>query len=81
MSTVQHAVGVWVPIDPDHPMPPPESRPMGRAALALRSAGIELIFGDDMRDGTLGGMVAREGGWQAGVVRLPCLALSSLVWP
>ena len=57
-------LGVLVPIDPERPMPPPEARPIGRAALALGGEGLELVFGDTLRAGRMSGVIARPGGWE-----------------
>ena len=67
------AIGVWIPIDPDRPLAPPEDRPMGRAALAARDAGLEVVFGDRWDAGALVGMVAEPGGWRS--VRRPVVAV------
>ena len=47
--------------DPGHPA----DRPMGRAALALRTQGIDLIFGHHACDGRLSGVRATPDGWEA----------------
>lgn len=67
-------VGVLVPIDPDRPMPPPEARPIGRAALVLREAGVLAVFGDHLEGGRMSGLVATPGGWEA-VEQVPVVAL------
>ena len=64
MASVR-SIGVWIPIDPDRPMPPPESRPMGRAALAARAEGLEVVFGDRWDGACLVGVVAEPGRWRA----------------
>ena len=56
-------IGVLVPVDPDRPAPPPEDRPVGRAALLLREQGIRLIFGDAAEGGALDGVEALPGRW------------------
>lgn len=60
-------IGVLVPIDPERPAPPPEARPVGRAALALREEGIEAVFGDVLQDGCMTGVVATPGSWRPAV--------------
>lgn len=57
-------IGVWVPIDSTASMPPPGARPLGRAALAARERGLEVIFGDRLEDGVLHGVLAHDGHWQ-----------------
>ncbi len=57
-------VGVLVPVDPERPMPPPELRPVGRAALALRRRGVVAVFGDRFENGELVGMIAEPGRWR-----------------
>jgi glutathione synthase/RimK-type ligase-like ATP-grasp enzyme len=56
-------LAVLVPSD-GPPPPPPETLPLGRAALALGAEGVDVVFGDDARDGRVGGLVARAGGWE-----------------
>ena len=56
-------IAVLVPTDGTPP--PPESRPIGRAALMLAGQGIDVIFGDTLRAGRFDGMRAIPGGWQA----------------
>ena len=56
-------IGVLVPVDPERPAPPPEARPVGRAALLLREQGIRLIFGDSAEGGALDGVEALPGRW------------------
>lgn len=48
--------------------PPPEQLPFGRAALALRPHGVEVVFGDHSEDGLLRGFRVVPGGWE------PCRA-------
>jgi glutathione synthase/RimK-type ligase-like ATP-grasp enzyme len=48
---------------PPQPVPPPERRPLGRAALRLQHEGIEVVFGDRLRAGRMDGLVARPGEW------------------
>ncbi|MEE2828143.1 MAG: YheC/YheD family protein [Myxococcota bacterium] len=43
---------------------PPESRPLGRAALQLESEGIPVLFGDRIRAGRASGWRARPGHWE-----------------
>ena len=63
MRPLPTTIGVWVPIDAEQPMPPPERRPMGRAALQARAQGITVLFGDRWEGPRLAGMVATEEGW------------------
>jgi glutathione synthase/RimK-type ligase-like ATP-grasp enzyme len=58
-----HTVGVLVPALADSPAPP-ESLPLGRAALALAADGIDVLFGSVARDGEILGSRAVPGGWQ-----------------
>lgn len=58
------SIGVLVPIDPGLPVPPPEARPIGRAALLLRAEGVDVVFGDAVADGRLSGLRPRPGGWE-----------------
>lgn len=58
----QPIVGVLVPTHPGA-LPPPEARPIGRAALALRERGLRVVFGDTVQDGILEGVQAVPGGW------------------
>jgi glutathione synthase/RimK-type ligase-like ATP-grasp enzyme len=46
-------------------LPPPETRPLGRAALTLGAEGLDVVFGDTVHDGVLHGWVAVPGGWNA----------------
>ena len=61
------AIGVLVPVNPG-PLQPPMTRPVGRAALALRKEGITVIFGDRIeRRGDevwMTGQIAIPGAWQ-----------------
>ncbi len=52
--------------------PPPESLPLGRAALRLEAGGPAVLFGADVQDGVARGLRARPGGWTAAVA--PVLA-------
>ena len=56
-------LGVLVPVDPG-PLAPPEARPIGQAALRLREAGVEAVFGDRVEGGRIWGQVAEQGGWR-----------------
>jgi glutathione synthase/RimK-type ligase-like ATP-grasp enzyme len=67
-------VGVLVPVNPGAEVPPPEARPIGRAALALAQEGLRVVFGDDVRAGTLSGLEAVPGGWRP-VENAPVVAL------
>jgi len=58
------AVGVLVGAYRDEPAPP-ESLPLGRAALRLEQEGLPVVFGHEARDGRLVGMRPRPGGWVA----------------
>lgn len=52
--------------------PPPESLPMGRAALRLESEGQAVVLGESVVDGVARGVRARPGGWDP--AELPVLA-------
>ena len=67
-------VGVLVPIDLERPVPPPEARPIGRAALMLRAEGVDVAFGDEVEAGRLTGLMPHPGGWER-VERRPVVAL------
>ena len=58
-------------------MPPPEARPVGRAALDLRRQGIVVLFGDALtREGDavwMAGQVAEPGRWVSARLRLDAL--------
>ena len=58
------AIGVWIPIDPDRAMAAPQTRPMGRAALAMRDEGLLVVFGDRFDGDRFVGVVAEPGGWR-----------------
>ncbi len=58
-------IGVLVPSHGQVPAEPPESRPIGRAALTLDSSGIDVIFGDMVQSGCISGYRAVPGGWEA----------------
>ena len=64
MTDARTAIGVWIPIDPTRPIAPPETRPMGRAALAARMHGLTVVFGDRFAGDALVGVVAEQGGWR-----------------
>lgn len=68
------AIGVLVPVDPGSTPPPPESRPIGRAALVLARSGLRVVFGDAVEGGRLTGLEAHPGGWRR-VAAVPVLAL------
>jgi len=55
-------IGVLVP--GDGTPPPPESRPIGRAALLLAQEGIEVVFGSELKHGRMDGLIATAGGWR-----------------
>jgi glutathione synthase/RimK-type ligase-like ATP-grasp enzyme len=57
------SLAVLVPSD-GAPPPHPDALPLGRAAAWLAGRGIEVVFGDEARDGRLGGLVATDGGWR-----------------
>lgn len=69
-------IGVLVPVNPGAP-PPPESRPIGRAALALRRDGVLAVFGDQVEVSGgqvwMTGLVAVPGGWEAAQVPVRAL--------
>ena len=58
MPHASPTIGVWIPIDPTQPMAPPTERPMGRAALQARDAGLTVLFGDRWEGDQLSGVVA-----------------------
>jgi glutathione synthase/RimK-type ligase-like ATP-grasp enzyme len=68
------AIGVLVPVDPGSPPPPPEARPIGRAALALGRDGLRVVFGDAVDGGCISGLEAVPGGWRRAEA-VPVLAL------
>ena len=74
--TVPH-IGILIPVDPNQAPPPPETRPMGRAALALRQTGIIPIFGNEVKRRGAGvwmrGVCAHPGFWET--VFMPIHAL------
>ena len=57
-------IGVLVPTHGGEPTTPPESRPIGRAALMLANEGIDVVFGDTVHNGRITGCRARPGGWE-----------------
>lgn len=57
-------IGVLVPSDGHQPTAPPETRPIGRAALMLAADGIDVIFGDTVMDGRMTGFRATASGWE-----------------
>ena len=61
------AIGVLVPTHGSKPQSPPEQRPIGRAALLLAEEGIDVIFGDRLRNGHISGFRVRPGQWEAAV--------------
>lgn len=69
-------IGVLVPAAPGRP-PPPDTRPVGRAALMLYKRGITVIFGDSVaRTGgavVMDGLIATPGAWRTH--RAPIMAL------
>ena len=58
-------IGVLVPTHGEVPLEAPETRPIGRAALSVAHAGIDVIFGDEVKAGCISGYRAVEGGWEA----------------
>jgi len=58
-------LGVLVVVDLGGSVPPPEDRPIGRAALRLEDEGITVVFGDVLVADHMTGVRARPGGWQA----------------
>ena len=71
---------VLVPPRPGSP-PPPEERPIGRAALALRQEGIELVFGHETHGGRASGWAARPGRWERVEQQSLCAAHDRLSGP
>jgi len=65
MPHASPTIGVWIPIDPTQPLAPPTQRPMGRAALDAREAGLTVLFGDRWEGDLLSGVVATPDGWQS----------------
>jgi glutathione synthase/RimK-type ligase-like ATP-grasp enzyme len=56
-------IGVWVgPVDGTPP--PPETMPIGRAALAVATEGIDTVFGTRWLGGALIGLRPIPGGWE-----------------
>jgi len=59
-------LGVWVPFRAGGSLGPPESLPLGRAALLLeREHGLTLVLGSPRPQGRFSGVVARPGAWQS----------------
>jgi glutathione synthase/RimK-type ligase-like ATP-grasp enzyme len=58
------SIGVLVPFQSTGEVQPPEARPVGRAALRLLREGIEVIFGDQLDQGRMSGVIARPGRWE-----------------
>jgi glutathione synthase/RimK-type ligase-like ATP-grasp enzyme len=58
-------IGVLVPTNGTSPQASPNERPIGRAALLLATEGIDVIFGDTLRQGCIDGYRATPSGWQA----------------
>lgn len=56
------------------PTLPPESRPLGRAALRLEAQGLHTVFGEEIEPGRMSGWRPRPGGW-ARVDSTPLTAL------
>jgi glutathione synthase/RimK-type ligase-like ATP-grasp enzyme len=52
--------------------PPPESLPLGRAALTLESEGIAVVLGGRVEDGVGIGLRARPGGWVDAQLPVDC---------
>ncbi len=64
MAEPQCWVGVLVRLRPGAGDEPPEARPVGRAALALRDEGIGVLFGQRLQQGRMDGFAARPGAWE-----------------
>ena len=62
-ASMNGCVGVLVRGHGEEPTLAPEQRPIGRAALQLADDGIDVVFGDEVRDGRLWGFRAVPGGW------------------
>ncbi len=56
-------LAVLVPSD-GPPPPPPDALPLGRAACWLAAQGVEVVFGDDVVDGRVAGVVPAADGWR-----------------
>jgi glutathione synthase/RimK-type ligase-like ATP-grasp enzyme len=72
MAPTGPTIGVLVPADGTPP--PPESRPIGRAALALAKEDIRVVFGCVLADGRIDGLQPVPGGWRS-VTDLPIDAI------
>jgi glutathione synthase/RimK-type ligase-like ATP-grasp enzyme len=59
----QRWIGVLVRTPSGGDLAPPEARPVGRAAMRLRSEGIGVVFGERLRGGRMSGCVAEAGAW------------------
>ena len=57
-------IGVLVPTHGQAPTDPPETRPIGRAALSVATDGVDVVFGDAVREGCISGYRAIPGGWE-----------------
>ena len=57
-------IGVLVPTHGQTPTDPPETRPIGRAALSVATDGVDVVFGDAVREGCISGYRAIPGGWE-----------------
>ena len=57
-------IGVLVPSDGHAPTMAPHERPIGRAAIQLLDQNIDVIFGDQIENGTMTGFRVRAGKWE-----------------
>lgn len=55
---------------PARPPRPPETLPIGRAALALADRGVGVVFGGEAEHGRIVGLRARPGGWDPVCMRV-----------
>jgi glutathione synthase/RimK-type ligase-like ATP-grasp enzyme len=57
------ALLVLTPFSAEDDPGPPAATPLGAAALALRADGVRVLFGDDVRAGSVRGLEATPDGW------------------
>ena len=61
---IRKNIGVLVPSDGQVPRIAPHQRPIGRAAERLLNEGIDVIFGDQIKNGNMSGFHVRDGQWK-----------------